>query len=316
MEGYVAVTHQDWFDFLARRRQWDEVNFWTPSDHYAFRGTSGAPFLFKLKAPRNAIGGFGIYTRFEPLPEWLAWECFAEGNGASSFDEMAARLSAIRERNKMAPQPGKAQIGCILLSQAVFFPREMWIPQPVDWPRQNLRYKRYDLNVGEGRRVWDACLDRAAVLADQRSGVGAEIPLFVREQSRFGEPVLTLPRLGQGIFRAAVTGAYRRSCAITGEHSLPALDAAHIVPFTRGGEHQVSNGILLRSDVHRLFDKGYVTVMPSGRIEVSQRLKADFENGRSYYPFHGKELLVRPDSISEWPDPARLKWHNEHVFLG
>jgi putative restriction endonuclease len=62
-------------------------------------------------------------------------------------------------------------------------------------------------------------------------------------------------------FRLAVTKAYGSACAVTQEHSLPALEAAHIQPYGKGGEHQVQNGLLLRSDVHRLFDKGYVTLL-------------------------------------------------------
>lgn len=62
------------------------VNFWSPSDYYAFHGTPGAPFFFKLKAPRNAIGGFGYVASFSRLPDWLAWECFGEGNGAPTFE--------------------------------------------------------------------------------------------------------------------------------------------------------------------------------------------------------------------------------------
>jgi putative restriction endonuclease len=70
------------------------------------------------------------------------------------------------------------------------------------------------------------------------------------------------PRLGQGTFRIATIQAYERACAVTGEHSLPALEAAHIRPFAEGGTHDVSNGLLLRADLHRLFDRGYVTVTP------------------------------------------------------
>ena len=55
--------------------------------------------------------------------------------------------------------------------------------------------------------------------------------------------------------RFAVTSAYQSACAVTMEHSLPVLDAAHIRPYSDGGEHEVSNGLLLRSDIHRLFDK-------------------------------------------------------------
>ncbi|HEY3384747.1 MAG TPA: hypothetical protein VGK32_23545 [Vicinamibacterales bacterium] len=142
MEGWVAVTHNGWFDFLSRKRTWEEVNFWTPSDHYAFLGTPGAPFLFKLKSPRNAIAGFGSFSRFDRLPEWLAWECFKEGNGAATVDDMQARLGHIREQHHMAVRSGISQIGCILLADSVFLPPDMWIPQPSDWPPQNLRNKR------------------------------------------------------------------------------------------------------------------------------------------------------------------------------
>ena len=71
------------------------------------------------------------------------------------------------------------------------------------------------------------------------------------------------PRFGQGTFRAVVTDLYERRCAITQEKALPALEAAHIRPFHDLPEHEVTNGILLRSDVHRLFDAGYITVTPN-----------------------------------------------------
>jgi putative restriction endonuclease len=89
-----------------------------------------------------------------------------------------------------------------------------------------------------------------------------------------------------------VTDAYGRACAITSEHSLPALEAAHIRSFAQDGPHEVANGILLRADLHRLFDKGYVTVTPDHRLEVSSRLKADYSNGRSYYPLSGQAVRL------------------------
>ena len=153
MEGWVAVTHSDWFDFLARQPHREEVNFWSPSDFYAFHGTPGAPFFFKLKAPRNAIGGFGYVASFTKLPEWLAWECFGEGNGAPTLEALKARLGDIRARNALRGGAGLSQIGCIVLVQATFFPPDDWIPQPEDWAARNLRYKRYDLSVGEGARI-------------------------------------------------------------------------------------------------------------------------------------------------------------------
>jgi putative restriction endonuclease len=308
MEGWVAVTHSDWFDFLATQPRREEVNFWSPSDYHTFRGTPGAPFFFKLTSPRNAIGGFGCVASFSRLPEWLAWECFAEGNGAATFADFKRRLDRIRERNKLRGASGLSQIGCIILVQAVFFSPEQWIPQPSDWAARNLRYQRYDLTTGEGARIWRECQERAA------TPVSAPYGFLVREQpERYGDPVLMRPRLGQGAFRVAVTDAYKRACAVTSEHSLPVLEAAHIVPYADGGAHDVSNGLLLRSDLHRLFDLGYVTVTPELRLEVSPRLRGDFENGRTYYPMHGGPLDV-PSAGSLRPNPELLRWHNEMVF--
>lgn len=308
MRGYVANTHSDWFDFLAAKGQWEEVNFWNPSDYYAFRGEPGSPFFFRLKSPINAIGGFGIVAGFAKLPEWLAWECFEQGNGAATFEEMQARLSAIRTQNDIKGSGELKQIGCIILSNAIFFSRDMWIPQPVNWGRQNMRYKGYDLAEGEGLRIWCECQERVTTHA--RDIVTFEQPPL----QRWGTPILVTPRLGQGTFRVAVTEAYQRACAVTGEHSLPALEAAHIKPFADEGPHTVSNGLLLRSDLHRLFDRGYVTVTPVYRLEVSRLLKEHFKNGKSYYPLHGRELDI-PTPVRQRPDPELLRWHNEHRFM-
>jgi len=311
MKGFVANTHSDWFDFLERKSRWEEVNFWNPSDYYAFRGEPGSPFFFRLKAPRNVIGGFGLVSGFARLPEWLAWECFGEGNGSATFAEMQGRLKAIRDQNQIAVGRDLKQIGCIILGSAVFFPRDLWVRQPSDWGRQNLRYKGYDLTQGEGLRVWRECQERALTI-----GVVPlrEMAAMDRDAPRWGAPTLVIPRLGQGTFRVAVTEAYERACAVTQEHSLPALEAAHIKPFAEEGPHALSNGLLLRSDLHRLFDRGYVTVTPEYKLEVSRQLKDHFQNGRSYYPLHGTDIAV-PRSISQRPDPALLRWHNEQKFL-
>jgi|SRR5271170_618557 len=132
---------------------------------------------------------------------------------------------------------------------------------------------------------------------------------------RWGEPSLFRPRLGQGAFRVVVTDNYARRCAVTGERTLPALDAAHIRPYADHGEHEPSNGLLLRRDIHSLFDRGYVTVTPARRFEVSRRIRDEFENGRDYYAMHGNLIRV-PNRSELQPDPVALGWHNENRFLG
>jgi putative restriction endonuclease len=227
---------------------------------------------------------------------------------------MEQRLEEIRTRNKFLNTGPVPHIGCILLTSAVFFPGEMWIPQPADWAPRNLTYQRYNLDEGEGLRIWRDCQDRLRLIRAEARAFPVSVAAEVLEQEhRFATPRLIRPRLGQGIFRVAVTDAYGRACSVTGEHSLPVLEASHIKPYAQEGPHEVSNGLLLRADLHRLFDQGYLTVMPDNRLKVSQRLRADYDNGRTYYPMDG-QLLKLPQTNAEWPSPEFLTWHNERVF--
>lgn len=132
---------------------------------------------------------------------------------------------------------------------------------------------------------------------------------------RFGAPQLIRPRLGQGAFRVLVTDTYQRRCVVTKERTLPALEAAHIRPYSDGGLHEASNGLLLRRDIHSLFDAGYVTVTPELRFEVSKRIREEFENGRHYYALHGQEI-DKPANPAHLPDGDALAWHNRFRFNG
>jgi len=75
--------------------------------------------------------------------------------------------------------------------------------------------------------------------------------MLIHDLCRYGTPKTVQLRLGQGTFRIAVTSAYG-ACAVSGEHSLPALEAAHVRPYADGGGHALPNGLLLRADIHRL----------------------------------------------------------------
>lgn len=309
MDGTVAVTDFGWYTHLRAHPELEEVNFWKPSANRRFSAPEFSPFFFKLKAPHNAICGFGFFAGYATLPDWLAWDTFGIGNGCDSLHQMRERIGAIRERIRFTG-PAHAEIGCILLVQPRFFAEADWIAPPSDWHVRTVSDKRYDLSVGEGARLWNECLARAAAVPVARS-----TPSLVSDPvvPRYGDPMLVAPRLGQGTFRVAVMEAYQRTCAVTGEHSLPALEAAHIRSCSAQGPHEVRNGLLLRADLHRLFDQGYVTVSPDYRVEVSPRLRKEFHNGRSYYPFHGRRLTLPKDARLH-PDPAYLTWHRENVY--
>ena len=314
MQGTVAITDHGWYEFLLQQPDLDEVNFWTPSASHAFHAPPNSPFFFKLKAPyRHAICGYGVFYKFDRLPDVIAWEWFGPRNGCPTLAAMQDRIHKIREGMHYRGTRPPSEIGCILVVQPIFFSPDQWVDGPRDWPDRNLRPMHYDLTAGEGQRIWQECLARtpyANLLPEQpkAAAVAADGP-------RVGAPVLVQPRLGQGTFRVAVMDAsYQRACAITLEHSVPALDASHIKAWAADGPNEVRNGILLRADLHRLFDQGYITVTPDLRLEVSARLRADYGNGRSYYPSHGS-LITVPPNPAERPAAEFLRWHNDHVFL-
>jgi putative restriction endonuclease len=308
MNAYVAVTDRDWFDFLAAQSGVDEVNFWQPRSWGGEFGVMrrGEPLLFKLKAPVNAIAGGGFFEYYAELPMSLAWDAFGIKNGAASLQAVRERIA--RLRRSPAEWHEDFTIGCIVLVEPFFWPRELWIPQPPDFHSQIVRGKGYDLSAGTGAALWQEVAQR---LAATRTGSGGE-PLL---PGGYAEPSPVARRIGQGTFRVAVTQAYQRQCAITRERALPALEAAHIRPFAETTEHYVRHGLLLRSDVHRLFDRGYITVTPELRVEASHRMKDDFNDGDNYIRLHGTPIWV-PERPELRPDPEVLAWHNENVFRG
>lgn len=299
----VAVTDGDWYEMLSRQPSLNEVNFWSPSPRNFHTLQPGELFLFKLHAPYNVIAGGGIFAYSNILPCSLAWEAFREANGAQSLQEMRTQITRYRKTG-----PGDKsdfEIGCRILTQPFFFEEHDWIPVPSSWSPNIVSFKKYSTADTEGLALWEAVNARRD---------SSQFSKVAQDQARFGEPSLIRPRLGQGAFRVLVTDLYRRRCAVTRERTLPALEAAHIRPYGSGGAHEASNGLLLRRDIHSLFDAGYVTVTPSFRFEVSRRIKEEFENGRDYYALHGHSISV-PKETTHRPDTAALSWHNEHCFL-
>lgn len=299
MKYWVGTTDNSWFKYLSGVRP-DEVNFWQPRGGATYAGlTSGSLFLFKLKRPFNHIAGGAYFVKSTSLPMSMVWDAFGVKNGAATrpaFESMIRRLVA-------DPTQVDPVIGCTVLSEPFFWPESQWISDPEGWSGSIVRGRYYDTGLADGAALWRQVEERL-----QRGEVrDADI-------ARYGEPMLTRPRLGQGGFRVVVTDAYRRRCAITGESTLPVLEAAHILPFAEHGPHETNNGLLLRSDFHKLFDMGLVTVTPTYQIEVSSRIKEEWFNGKAYYSLHGKTLSSIPEQDGDKPSVALLQWHNENRF--
>jgi putative restriction endonuclease len=303
VRAYVAVTDNEWFRFLAALPELDEVNFWQPSGGRRFRALeSGEALLFKLHSPENYIVGGGFFVKWSGLPCSLAWEAFGPKNGVPTLDAMRKRIEHYR---RIAAEPAEDyEIGCILLTEPFFFPRDEWIPAPTDFHPNVVQGKTYDLRPPGGTWLWEAVQSRILALAPP-----SEDPVA----AMFSEPRLVRNRLGQGAFRVLVTDTYERRCAVTLEKILPVLQAAHIKPVSAGGQHVVRNGLLLRSDIHTLFDRGYLAVSPDHRVHVSHRLRDDWHNGENYMLLDGREIWV-PQAQQDRPDAEFLEWHLDTVF--
>ncbi len=313
MKFYLGVTDNNWYNFLAKQNR-EDVNFWQPSGNTNFKLLqSGAPFLFKLRFPANAIGGIGFFSSHTFLPISIAWDVFEKRNGCDSLQELQKMIMPLRQdQSDINPQ-----IGCIVLTNPIFFFKEDWIPAPEDWGKSIVQGKSYSTDSTIGKELWiktERLLQKYLYKTDEEEK--SQLILEDTESPMYGKTVLTKVRLGQGAFRILVTDAYNRKCAISGEKTLPVLEAAHIKPYAASGAHFISNALLLRSDLHKLFDTGYLTITPDFKIEISKRIKEEFQNGKDYYKFHGENLYNLPNRLQDRPASRFIEWHNENIFQG
>jgi putative restriction endonuclease len=305
MNFWVGVTDKSWFDFLAAQAP-EEVNFWRPSPKPLTRALApGIPFLFKLHAPNHFIVGGGFFVRHTVLPARLAWDAFGTANGAASYLDLRAALG----KYGVPTTPGDPEIGCNILNAPFFLPPEAWIPAPSDWARNIVSGRTYNTSSIEGAHLWHEV--QARLIATPARG-----ELEVTDDLRGDHQYLVRAHLGQGTFRVLVTDAYHRRCAVTTERTLPVLEAAHIKSYASHGPNLVRNGVLLRADLHTLFDQGYLTISTDRRVLVSKQIKERFANGREYYKYEGQPLQVLPDRFDDQPAADFLAWHNERVYLG
>ncbi|WP_088225773.1 HNH endonuclease [Desulfosporosinus sp. FKB] len=309
MKMYVGITDYGWFKTL-KQANCDEVNFWKPGGRANFKALNqGDIFLFKLHSPKDYIVGGGFFLKFSLLSASLAWDAFGIANGANNLLELNNRIYKYKKTNRFSdPDPF---IGCIILSMPFYLDEQDWIPVPSDWSSNIVQGKTYDTAETIGLALYKQVQEKLRLLNI--------IQYSVKEtsiQNRYGKEQIIKPRIGQGAFKVLITDAYQRRCAITGEKTLPVLEAAHIKPYSMDGPHEINNGLLLRRDFHTLFDRGYITVNKNLTIEVSHRIKEDFGNGKEYYAHHGSKLIILPERREQLPDPKYLEWHNENVYLG
>jgi putative restriction endonuclease len=310
VKGYVGVTDGKWFRFLAGRPDVNEVNFWRPGGGSVFRVLSpGEPFFFKTHYPHNRVVGGGFYSGFAHLRVSEAWEFFGVANGAQSLDEMRLRVGKYR-RTPIAPTEDPV-IGCVFVRDVAFFAPGDSVEPPPRFAPNVVQGKSYDFADPSTRSYFEELLQM--LLARSTTPDLAHGATWHRDGPTYAQR-LTRQRLGQRSFQAVVLQAYERRCAITGAKIRPVLEAAHIRPLNAGGEHRLDNGLLLRSDIHTLFDRGYIGVDPKYRLVVSPRLREEFHNGDELYTRSGSPIAV-PVRRADRPNAEFLDWHLDQIFI-
>lgn len=311
MTAYVGVTDIGWYRLLYESGPvHDEVNFWLPSPKVGFRALcEGDPFLFKSHMERsdpagNRIVGVGLFSGYARATVTDAWARFGYANGTRSPDELRERIEHYRKQP--IGQFEDPEIGCILLHDVVFFGATDGLPAPQNFAPNLVRGRSYSsAEIAATHSVAEAIL-RHRLIVSATTG-------RLSEQTS-GDATLTTPRIGQQAFKLVVAEKYGHHCAITGEKVRPVLEAAHILPIAEGGQHRVDNGLLLRSDVHTLFDQGYLGLDSKHRLRVSPALRERFGNGDRFYAKQGQEIGL-PRLRVDRPNREFIEWHNDTVFL-
>ncbi|MCV2361667.1 HNH endonuclease [Paucibacter sp. TC2R-5] len=156
--------------------------------------------------------------------------------------------------------------------------------------------KRLEASGSEGAGTSfddDADAYEAAAESAEQSSSGSEDEIQMRA---------VLTRRGQRQFRAALLQAYGRRCPISESRVEALLEAAHIVPHAEGADYQVSNGLLLRADLHTLFDLHLLGLDAQLRVHLHPSIKHS-----EYARFDGKRLESLPSALSDCPSPAKLQ---------
>jgi putative restriction endonuclease len=314
LELYVAHTHPEWYDFLSSKAtagRLDEVNFWFPkSQRPPKKFEPGEPVFFRLGAPERKIAGYGFFAHFNLLPLDLAWETFRYRNGAPDRSSLYRILGRVTSEDMALP------LACMVLLDAHFWADARWIPwdETRGYAGSGIQLGRTDRDPRNVETLL-AELRRDAVEPPPELLDRFE-PLLVDErETALAEQTI---REGQGAFRLRLLDAYG-ACAITGEHTEPVLDAAHIQPYLGPKSNHPSNGLILTKEFHALFDKGLVTIEPPGsrsdyRVRVSRLIRARWNNGRRYNDFDGQPLVSLPSDARLRPSPEALEWHRRNRF--
>lgn len=267
-----------------------EVNCWVPGNQKTHL-EEGSLFLLRLNPDGKKMVGGGIFHHSEKNMTYSkAWNLYGKANGARSEKEL-------REMAKNASSYNPDFIASQVITQPFFLDEKDWIDFPEGHAQNSLRY--LSLKKPINNKIWKNIIEKSGHV--DRNNVVKELKKEGRVQYRYE----------QKEFRRKVLELFGDKCAVSGEKISVVIDACHIKQHACDGSYDISNGIPLRADLHRLYDSGYATIRNQNGIYkfvICDRFWKDFDSVGSYRKLR-KSKIEKP---SGWnPTDETLAWHHK-----
>lgn len=164
-------------------------------------------------------------------------------------------------------------------------------------PKTRYRYPRVAVSSDQQTQ----CLIEAVRALMTNSEQGAVVAVLTDAEARLLREIWG--RRGQRKFRRELLRLYQGKCAITGCTTIAALEAAHVIPYADVQHYDVRRGLLLRADIHTLFDLAVISIKRSTRtIVVSPRAEDD-------YGYLSGKPVASPVEVDAQPRQADLEVH-------
>lgn len=276
----ISNTDNNWFEFLRNAQLNSSVNFWNPTPWRVRSINKGEKWFFMLKSPIRKIGGFGEFVEYKELTPSDAWNEFGHRNGFEVKDEFVSAIQQYLNKHSEAHRGipiniETYKIGCVVLTNCQFWDSDRYIsPEDfnIKFPPQIVKFKVF--------KGYEPDLFHIS------NTIGFNLLNEPREDYRS----LLKQRRGQGEFKGKILKAYNNKCCISGEACPELLEAAHIQPYSSINSNHVQNGILLRVDLHRLYDNGLIFIDKDYIVHISSRIKTAM-----YHMFNGVQIMLPKD---------------------
>lgn len=282
----ISLTDNNWFVYLKKNELNSYVNFWTPTPTNTKDLKEGDRFYFMLQAPIDKIAGFGEFVRYENVTPELAWNKFGNRNGNALKPDFIKNIQMHIDKN--SEKYGKRnldsysyKIGGIVLRNCEFWDEENY-KDPEDHDISFLSQPGTIKFFDQPDPFFKGDLDP--------SGFG-----LVNEP--LGDKVYVVKfKNAKGGFKVKILEAYNATCCITGETMPELLEAMHIHKYV----NYTHNGVLLRIDIHRLFESNLIYIDKDYTVRVSSLVTDEY-----YKNFDGKKINL-PVSEQDWPSVEAL----------